>query len=41
MRHVRILHDGAPAEGTLDGDEVVLADGTRLREDDAQWLPPV
>lgn len=37
---VRILNDGEPAEGRLEGDEVVLADGTRIPEADASFLAP-
>jgi 5-oxopent-3-ene-1,2,5-tricarboxylate decarboxylase / 2-hydroxyhepta-2,4-diene-1,7-dioate isomerase len=41
MRRVRILHDGSPAWGRLDGDEVVLDDGgVRLAVADASWLAP-
>ena len=36
----RILHQGMPAWVTLDGDELVLGDGRRVREADAAYLPP-
>jgi 5-oxopent-3-ene-1,2,5-tricarboxylate decarboxylase/2-hydroxyhepta-2,4-diene-1,7-dioate isomerase len=38
---VRILCDGAPVAGRLAGDEVVLADGTRIPEAEASFLAPV
>jgi 5-oxopent-3-ene-1,2,5-tricarboxylate decarboxylase/2-hydroxyhepta-2,4-diene-1,7-dioate isomerase len=38
---VRILRDGVPVEGRLEGDVVELADGTRVAERDATFLPPV
>jgi 5-oxopent-3-ene-1,2,5-tricarboxylate decarboxylase/2-hydroxyhepta-2,4-diene-1,7-dioate isomerase len=41
MRHVRIQHDGAPAAGTLEGDDIVLADGTSVDAGAAQWLAPI
>jgi 5-oxopent-3-ene-1,2,5-tricarboxylate decarboxylase/2-hydroxyhepta-2,4-diene-1,7-dioate isomerase len=40
-RAVRILHENSPAHGALEGDEVVLDDGTRLRESDVTFLAPV
>jgi 5-oxopent-3-ene-1,2,5-tricarboxylate decarboxylase / 2-hydroxyhepta-2,4-diene-1,7-dioate isomerase len=40
-RAVRILRRGTPATGRLDGDEVVLDDGTRLPERDVTFLAPV
>jgi 5-oxopent-3-ene-1,2,5-tricarboxylate decarboxylase / 2-hydroxyhepta-2,4-diene-1,7-dioate isomerase len=42
-RTVRVLHDGAPAWGRRDGEEIVLEDaaGTRLPEGDATYLAPV
>ena len=36
----RILHQGVPAWVTLDGDELVLGDGRRVREADAAYLAP-
>ena len=41
MRHVLIERDGGPVEGTLEGDEIVLGDGTRVAADGAAWLAPV
>jgi 5-oxopent-3-ene-1,2,5-tricarboxylate decarboxylase / 2-hydroxyhepta-2,4-diene-1,7-dioate isomerase len=38
---VRVLHEGEPAWGRLEGETVVLADGTRLAEADAHFLAPV
>jgi 5-oxopent-3-ene-1,2,5-tricarboxylate decarboxylase/2-hydroxyhepta-2,4-diene-1,7-dioate isomerase len=38
---VRVLVDGAPAWGRLEGQEIVLEDGTRLAEADAHYLAPV
>jgi 5-oxopent-3-ene-1,2,5-tricarboxylate decarboxylase/2-hydroxyhepta-2,4-diene-1,7-dioate isomerase len=36
----RILHQGVPAWVTLDGDDLVLADGRRVRESQATYLAP-
>ena len=36
----RILHQGTPAWVTLDGDELVLGDGRRVREAQATYLAP-
>jgi 5-oxopent-3-ene-1,2,5-tricarboxylate decarboxylase/2-hydroxyhepta-2,4-diene-1,7-dioate isomerase len=42
MRRVRILHDGVPSFGRLDGAEVVLDSGARVGAGAvARWLPPV
>jgi 5-oxopent-3-ene-1,2,5-tricarboxylate decarboxylase / 2-hydroxyhepta-2,4-diene-1,7-dioate isomerase len=41
LRRVRIEHEGAPAEGRLEGDEVVLDEGAVVPVADARWLPPV
>jgi 5-oxopent-3-ene-1,2,5-tricarboxylate decarboxylase/2-hydroxyhepta-2,4-diene-1,7-dioate isomerase len=38
---VRVLYDGAPAWGRLDGDEITLDEGTRLAASSAQFLAPV
>jgi 5-oxopent-3-ene-1,2,5-tricarboxylate decarboxylase/2-hydroxyhepta-2,4-diene-1,7-dioate isomerase len=38
---VRILHAGAPVGGRLEGDVVVIGDGTRIAESDATFLAPV
>ena len=39
-RAVRVLHDGAPAWGRLEGEEVVLDDGARVPESEATYLAP-
>ena len=38
---VRVLREGKPAWGRLEGETVVLQDGTRLPEADAHFLAPV
>src|SRR3712207_4763503 len=38
---VRVLRDGVPTWGRLDGDTVVLDDGTSVAEADAHFLAPV
>src|SRR5215210_484124 len=38
---VRVLHDGVPTWGRLDGDTVVLSDGGVLPEAEAHFLAPV
>jgi 5-oxopent-3-ene-1,2,5-tricarboxylate decarboxylase / 2-hydroxyhepta-2,4-diene-1,7-dioate isomerase len=38
---VRVMRDGAPAMGRLEGDTVVLDDGSRIDEADASFLAPV
>ena len=38
---VRVEVDGEPRWGRLDGDAIVLDDGTALAEADAQYLAPV
>src|SRR5215217_28780 len=40
-RRVRILHDGEPAWGRLEGEEVVLDGGGRVPEAEAEYLAPV
>jgi 5-oxopent-3-ene-1,2,5-tricarboxylate decarboxylase/2-hydroxyhepta-2,4-diene-1,7-dioate isomerase len=40
QRRVRVLHDGAPAWGRADGDEVVLDAGHRLPEAEVSYLAP-
>ena len=40
-RRVRILHEGGPAWGGLEGEEVVLEDGGRVAEAEAEYLAPV
>ena len=40
-RRVRLEVDGEPRWGRLDGDDVVLDDGTRVAEADARYLAPV
>jgi hypothetical protein len=37
----RILLDGAAVQVTVEGDELVAADGRRVKTEDAQHLPPV
>ena len=37
---VRVEHDGAPAWGHLDGDAIVLGDGSRIAAADARLLAP-
>ena len=39
-RAVRVLHDGEPAWGSRDGDEIVLDSGARLPEPAATYLAP-
>jgi 5-oxopent-3-ene-1,2,5-tricarboxylate decarboxylase / 2-hydroxyhepta-2,4-diene-1,7-dioate isomerase len=39
-RRVRVLHRGAPRWGSLDGDEIMLDDGTRIEETQAHYLAP-
>jgi 5-oxopent-3-ene-1,2,5-tricarboxylate decarboxylase / 2-hydroxyhepta-2,4-diene-1,7-dioate isomerase len=39
-RAVRILHDGAPAWGRLEGEEIVLEHGARVPESAAAYLAP-
>jgi 5-oxopent-3-ene-1,2,5-tricarboxylate decarboxylase / 2-hydroxyhepta-2,4-diene-1,7-dioate isomerase len=39
-RAVRVSHDGAPAWGRREGDEIVLASGARLPEATAHYLAP-
>jgi 5-oxopent-3-ene-1,2,5-tricarboxylate decarboxylase/2-hydroxyhepta-2,4-diene-1,7-dioate isomerase len=41
VKHARIRHDGEPTDGHLDGDDIVLADGTRVAAAEADWLAPV
>src|SRR5688572_27598709 len=40
-RRVRILHEGGPAWGRLEGEEVVLEGGGRVPEAEAEYLAPV
>jgi len=39
-RRVRVLHRGAPKWGSLDGDAIMLDDGTRIEEAQAHYLAP-
>jgi 5-oxopent-3-ene-1,2,5-tricarboxylate decarboxylase / 2-hydroxyhepta-2,4-diene-1,7-dioate isomerase len=39
-RAVRVLHEGAPAWGRREGDEIVLASGERIAEAGAHYLAP-
>jgi len=41
MKHVRILHNGKPASGRLEGSTILLDDGTSIAEAEARYLPPV
>lgn len=41
MKHVRVLHNGAPAWGRLEGELIRLEDGGTLAEAEARYLPPV
>jgi 5-oxopent-3-ene-1,2,5-tricarboxylate decarboxylase/2-hydroxyhepta-2,4-diene-1,7-dioate isomerase len=41
MKHARIAWAGAIHSAIADGDRLLLADGTRLAEDQVVWLPPV
>lgn len=41
VRWVRILDNARPCEGEWNGDRIVLADGTEIPADTAQWLAPV
>ena len=38
---VRVMHDGAPAWGRVDGDEIVLDEGARVPSASARFLAPV
>lgn len=40
MRRARIEVDGRPAWGTVEGDDIVLADGRSVSGGDARYLPP-
>jgi 5-oxopent-3-ene-1,2,5-tricarboxylate decarboxylase / 2-hydroxyhepta-2,4-diene-1,7-dioate isomerase len=41
MKHARIAWAGAVRSAIASGSELRLADGTRLREDQVVWLPPL
>jgi 5-oxopent-3-ene-1,2,5-tricarboxylate decarboxylase / 2-hydroxyhepta-2,4-diene-1,7-dioate isomerase len=41
MKHARIAWAGAVHDAVEDGNQLQLADGTRLAEDEVVWLPPV
>jgi 5-oxopent-3-ene-1,2,5-tricarboxylate decarboxylase/2-hydroxyhepta-2,4-diene-1,7-dioate isomerase len=41
MKHARIAWAGTIHHAVADGDRLLLADGTRLAEDEVVWLPPV
>lgn len=41
MKHVRILLDGQPVAGHLEGENIVLSDGRVVAESQAQYLAPV
>jgi 5-oxopent-3-ene-1,2,5-tricarboxylate decarboxylase/2-hydroxyhepta-2,4-diene-1,7-dioate isomerase len=40
MKHARILVDGQPLNVTVEGGELVAADGRTFACESAQWLPP-
>ena len=39
MKHARILHDGSPVWGVVEGEQIKLADGTTVGVDEASYLP--
>ncbi len=41
MKHVRILHNGSPAHGTVEGASIILDDGSVIAEAEAHYLPSV
>ena len=41
MRRARVVRDGEPADATVEGEHLVLGDGTRIAAVDAEWLPPL
>lgn len=41
MKHARIAWAGAVHHAVADGDRLLLANGTRVAEDQVVWLPPV
>ena len=41
MKHVRVLHNGVPTWGQLDGKRIRLADGSTIDEAEARYLAPV
>ncbi len=41
MKHARIAWAGATHAAIADGEQLLLADGTRLAENEVVWLPPV
>jgi 5-oxopent-3-ene-1,2,5-tricarboxylate decarboxylase / 2-hydroxyhepta-2,4-diene-1,7-dioate isomerase len=41
MKHARVLKNGVPTHGILEGDAIRLDDGSRVLERDAQFLSPV
>lgn len=41
MKHVRVLHNGAPAWGEPAGDQIRLENGSLISESKAHYLPPV
>src|SRR6185437_12302805 len=41
MKHVRILLDGQPVAGHLEGENIVLSDGRVVAESQAHYLSPV
>lgn len=41
MKHVRVLHNGEPTHGILEGTSIMLDDGSTVAEADARYLPVV
>ena len=41
MKRARVNWNGEPADAVVEGDELVLGDGTRIASADAEWLSPV
>jgi 5-oxopent-3-ene-1,2,5-tricarboxylate decarboxylase/2-hydroxyhepta-2,4-diene-1,7-dioate isomerase len=41
MKHARILHNGQPAWGILENDQIKLKSGEIIKADAARYLPPV
>jgi 5-oxopent-3-ene-1,2,5-tricarboxylate decarboxylase/2-hydroxyhepta-2,4-diene-1,7-dioate isomerase len=41
MKRARIMHSGTPRDAVLEGSDLVLEDGTRVLESEAQFLSPV
>lgn len=39
MKHARILHDGTPTWGVVDGEQITFKDGSAVHVDEAHYLP--